>query len=176
MKKVLLEAWRQAVIDEMAAVLPQFSLVSSRERGEERNLLKFAWTPRDPLTCGIALRPLDDEFDVWIGWSTNGQFPYLAAQLSPAPRGPWDFAHPAVMVPAIALSGRHGAAAWKLWEPSNEQLDDPAAFAQAFVEYAMKEFTAAEAKERVAPLVARAIEEAKAHGLPYLEKRIASLP
>jgi hypothetical protein len=157
----------------MAEELPQFSLVTKRERGEEKNLLKFVWLPRPSLTCGVAFRPIDDGFDAWVGWSTSGRFPYMAAQAdpTPAPDSPFDFARTAIMVPSINLSGRSGLAAWMLWEPAAEEIDDPAAFAKAYVEHATKEFSPKEAMDLVMPRVKSAVKEVRDYGLPYLQRR-----
>lgn len=178
MDKSLLEALRQAVINEIARDLPQFSLVPSRERGEEKNLIKFAWTPRQSLMCGIAFRPIDDGFDAWVGWSTNGKFPYMASQadLTSAQGGIFDFTRTAIMVPSIVISERSGSAAWMFWEPTEEEVDDPAAFAKAYVEYATKKFSLQEAMELVMPLVKSAVTEVRDYGLPYLERRVAADP
>jgi hypothetical protein len=174
MTKTILDAWRQTIIDEMAKELPQFSLLKGRERGEERNLLKFAWVPESSsLTCGIAFRPIDDGFDAWVGWSANGRFPYMAAQADPESGDLLDVTCPAIMVPSIVLSGRHGSAAWMLWEPADAEIDDPIAFAKAYSAYAMKVFSAQEAIDLVLPLVQSAMAEVRDCGLPYLRKRIA---
>ena len=173
MRKILLDAWTAVVTEAMAHALPQFSLVKSRLQGEERGLLKFEWVPKKPLKCGIAFRPLDDAFDVWVGWSINGKFPYATAHETPPPNGIWDFDHPAVVVPAISLSGRTGSAAWNLWEPTDEQIDNLDSFAQAFVEYSTRDLSSQEAQEIMMPLVAQAISEVRQYGLPYLQLRAA---
>jgi len=172
MRPAVLKAWTDLVRESVLRRFPMFSEVKKRQPTEERGLLKFEWRPRSDLICGIALRPLDEAFDAWIGWSRTGEFPYAAAQRPVTQKPHTEFDQRTLMVPSIVLAGRPGSASWHFWNPSDELVNDPGAFGAAFAEYYTRQLTPEEARELVKPAIEEAMQEIELFGLPYLRSRV----
>ncbi|MFM9268617.1 hypothetical protein [Tychonema sp. BBK16] len=172
MRPVVLQAWKDAVLEAVSLHLPEFSYIEKHDPGDEKHLMKFAWTAMPGLLCGIAFRPLDESFDAFVGWSTNGKYPYSAARRAKSGSDLWDFNQSVLMVPWIVAAGKSGAAAWQLWCPTPDEASNPEAFGAAFAKYITSPLTSQEASELVSAPVDAAVKELKDSGGRYLEKRI----
>lgn len=171
MRPIVLGAWKDQVVDSMRKELPQFDLVKKHEPGDEKNLMKFAWITESGLLCAVAFRALDEAFDVYLGWSVDGKFPYSTARRNGFHADVWDFGQTSVMVPLIMLLER-GVASWSFWNPPDDLVDRPEEFAKAFAEYYSAELAVDEARALVAESTHRAVLEFADVGVKYLRRRI----
>ena len=168
MRPVVLEAWREAIAHRASELLPGFSPYHRRERGEDRGLLRLASEFGPSLTGFVVFRPIEEAFDAYVGWSTDGRCPYARTST-----GASADRHRGEMLPSMVLAGRSGTAHWNFWNPPTHLADDPAAFAQAYCEYVLRKLSAREAMELVRPVVEVGVREVAAYGLPYLAARAA---
>lgn len=151
--------------------LPDFYLVRKKEFNEEPGLLKFSWEPRKNLNCGIVFRPLDESFDVWVGWSTDGRYPYVYADPLIEKNALYEFDRSGIMVPSIKIAGRSGSAWWNLYS-LDHLANDPVAYANEFTKYYCRTLTYSEALDIVSPAVNLAFAEILDSCIPYFHKRI----
>jgi hypothetical protein len=171
MRSVVLEAWKLAIAEAMARLLPEFSLYPRREAGEPRNLLRFLWSPRPALHCFVVFRPIESEaFDAWIGWSIDGRCPFVRPQGPDAFR---NFESPAAMCSTIDLVPRSGTAHWSFWDAPQSLLADPTAFGAAYAAHFGRPLSLADAQVEVLGAVEAGLSEVVRYGVPYLQQRAA---
>lgn len=174
MRKEIFDAWREEVESAVAQNFPEFHKLTKRVRGEPRGILKYQWHPSQDLWCYIAFRPLDSEgFDAMVGWSTSDRFPIADGAVGGGPQDLWDFDAPYAMTWSLNLVPRNGAAHWNFWDPPEEVVDDPAAFAREYAAHFLKVLMVEEARVLVRPAVERGIAEVRDYGIPYLRRRAA---
>lgn len=176
MRGAIEHAWGLKVREAVARAFPEFVEAIGRVRGEEKGLIKFEWRPRPTFIGALAFRPLAEGFDAWVGWSTNGKFPYAQAKNPKiGAHDPADFEHSAAMFLTIVLAKRSGLAFWKFWRPDDALIDNPTEYARQFAQYCLRTDEPAEARRVVELPVEQAVAEIKQFGIPYLHSRIKSL-
>lgn len=173
MRKTVQKAWQTSVDKAMRLQFPDFVPYAKRERGEPRGMLKYVWKASESLWCFIAFRPVESEaFDLWVGWSAYKRFPFANAPKIQVLDGSVDYDLPEAMVSSMDLVPRQGMAHWSFWNPDDEIVDDPEAFARAFAEQHALELTDEQAMTLVAPAVTAAFGELAEYGLPFLREKV----
>lgn len=174
MRAVVYQAWHDTIQERVRDTFSDFALVVGRVKGEPPRMLKYEWRPEDDLWCYVAFRPLESEaFDAFVGWSTRGKFPIASANELGKAQNIWDFDAPFVLTWSMELVPRQGSAFWSFWNPPDDLIDAPEAFGKAYAEHFSMQIDYAEARQLVEPAVAKGIQEVRAHGIPYLQKRVA---
>lgn len=176
MREILYEVWSDCVSLAINSEFPEFVRLKGRQAGRRRDPLKFEWKPRRQLICAIVFRPLAEGFDTWVGWSTNGRFPYPQA-MNPAVGAvdPSDVSASAGLFLTAVLSNRQGFSHWNFWQPEDELIDRPAEYARRFSEYQAFTSETTGARAVVAEVLPQAVEELRNFGVPYLRSRSISL-
>lgn len=147
-----------------------FSRVEKKQRGELPKLLKFVFERSPGLLWAIAFRPMDEQFDAYVGWAVNGKSPFLALVQIASESILDEFDREALMLPTITIARRDGASFWSFWNPSADAVDNPVRFAEEFARYYTRSFTESEAEELVREKIAEAMTEVELHCIPYLEE------
>jgi hypothetical protein len=167
-------AWRRQIEREVSKNFPEFVASTKRVRGEPRGILKYQWHPHPKLWCFIAFRGLDSEaFDALVGWSTRDRFPIADGQGFNTAQDLEDFDAASVIDWSLSFVPRNGAAHWNFWDPPNDVIDNPRAFADAYAQHFARSLSQEEANELIRPAVGRGIAEVRDFGLPYLRRRAA---
>ena len=171
MRKIVLAAWQVALQTEMSRRLPMFSVYKKKSPGKWPRLLKYHHLLPNGVQRLIAFRPLDEEFDAYVGWAKNDRNPFENfVQL--ASEGQMDtFCGDAIMLPTATIARRSGATYWSFWNPPGELTNNPTLFAVEFAKYYTKVLSEEEARDLVQPSVSAAVTEIVDFCIPYLEAR-----
>jgi hypothetical protein len=172
MRKIVLSAWQEVVRAEMARRLPAFIPWMKISPGEWPRLLKYQSIQPGGMHWWIAFRPLDEQFDVYVGWSRNRQLSF-SGLVQVAEEAPIEtIAEDGVVLPTAMFAGRNGPTYWSFWDPPDEVVGDPARFAAEFANYYTKVLTDDEARDLVVGPVTAAIDEIVDYCIPYLESKL----
>lgn len=170
MRKIVRDAWKEEVSVAMSAHLPIFHLESKRSPGEWPHVMKFVHARSPRLLWAIAFRPLDEQFDAYVGWGTNGKSPFEGLEQIATDDLLWQFERDALMLPTATVAHRSGATYWSFWNPSDTLTNDPTRFAAAFAQFCTKRLTSEEARGLVRGPILEAISEIETFCLPYLDR------
>lgn len=147
-----------------------FSLVQKKSPGDWPRMLKYQCARPSGVQWAIAFRPLDEQFDAYVGWSRGKQSPFSALILVPNEDVMDTFVGDAIMLPTATIARRAGETFWAFWNPSDDVVNDPARFATEFANYYAKPLTETEARDLVHGPVMVAMAEIVTSCIPYLEK------
>lgn len=156
--------------------LPTFSPWKKKSPGEWPRLLKYQSIQPGGVHWWIAFRPLDEQFDVYVGWTRHRQ-PSFSWLVQVAAEALVDtVASDGVMLPTAMFAKRSGPTYWDLWNPPNEVVSDPARFATEFANYYTKVLDDKEAHCLVFGPVTAAMDEIVEYCIPYLESKLRAGP
>lgn len=168
MRKVLFNAWVSEIDAAMADRLPRFQRLSKKAPGEWPNIRKFIWQHPSGLFWAIAFRPLDEQFDAYVGWGRNSQLPFKNIVQAGGADLLTHHDLDGLMLPTATIAGRHGATYWSFWEPGPDVADNPELFAMAFAEQYERDLSKTEAAYIVRGPIDEAMREIEEYCIPYL--------
>jgi len=170
MRKIVRDAWKEEVSVAMRARLPIFHMESKKSPGDWPHVMKLVHARSPGLLWAIAFRPLDEQFDAYVGWGINGRSPFEGLEQIATDDQLWQFERDALMLPTATVARRSGTTYWSFWNPSDAVTDDPMRFAAEFAQFCTKDLTFEEARELVRGPILEAISEIETFCLPYLER------
>lgn len=154
----------------MSQRLPFFSLKKKRSRGDWPSTLTFTYQKFRNLVWIVAFRPLDEQFDVYVGWARDNHNPFENVVQIPDSKLLDNGKASALMLPTAAYANRGGATYWSFWNPPDDLVDDPAGFGVAFAHYYSAKLSEPEARALVRDSVKEAIQEIECSCIPFLQQ------
>ncbi len=179
--------WKMVLVEEMRAVLPQFTLRESASRkaadgtNPSSKPVRFVWNAVDKLafTLEFAAPGRQDNFEAYCRWSETGKSKVEGLFWLDHPFAKETFEAPDAVAMVQALSDDLGdnprVFKWDIWEPETFLEASPeshAAWQAEFIAEELRGISDDEARRRVEAAVNRAMADIKRCALPWFEKKL----